>query len=692
MNQDQKQENSPEIANEEVEVKESDDQTQPSVSAEPPDTISEQDAPSDSDSAALVSASETNVSETPEVEIASTPETSEGSGAAEEIDSKRSEANDVSSDSPTEDNMAEMDMEALLSATDNSFETVSEGRIIPGTIVSINADEVLVDIGFKSEGIIPTREFDTDAEGNLRITLGDEIEVYVVRKENLDGQVELSKSQAKIHRAWDNIAQAYNDQSVVTGTVTDRVKGGMSVEVDGLRGFLPASQIELRAVPNLDDYIDQSLEMRVVKFNRRRDNIVLSRRVLLEDELNRKRSALLEQIEKGNPVTGVVKSIAPFGVFIDLDGIDGLLHRSDMSWGKVNHPSEMLALGDEVEALVIDVDRENERISLGLKQKTSDPWASVPEEYPVDTVVKGAIVNIVSYGAFMEIAEGIEGLIHVSEMSWTQRNVAPSKIVNKGDIVEARVLSINTKERRISLSLKQLSANPWELLEAKYPSGTHLTGVVKNLTNFGAFVEIEPGIDGLVHTSDFSWTERNVVPGQILKEDEEVEVVVRDIDAGEQRISLSIKHISPDPWQETTAKYKRGTTVQGQVVNLTDFGAFVKLEEGIEGLIHISELADYRVNNPAEVVSIGDQLDLKVIEITPEKHRIGLSLRRAKAEENRTEKSPTKERTTERRYQAVRRRSRPRPVEEAPPANEPTSFGSLLQKTLGQTGLEQEEE
>merc|ERR1712096_454047 len=311
------------------------DQAQPSVSAEPPDTISEQDAPSDSDSAALASASETNVSEAAEVEIASTPETSEGSVAAEEIDSKRSETDDVSS---AEDNMdmAEMDMEALLSATDHSFETVSEGRIIPGTIVSISGDEVLVDIGFKSEGIIPTREFDTDAEGNLQIALGDEIEVYVVRKENLDGQVELSKSQANIHRAWDSIAKAYNDQS---------------------------------------------LEMRVVKFNRRRDNIVLSRRLLLEEELNRKKSALLEQIEKGSPVTGVVKSIAPFGVFIDLDGIDGLLHRSDMSWGKVNHPSEILAIGDEVEVLVIDVDRESERISLGLKQKTSDPWAAVPEKY-----------------------------------------------------------------------------------------------------------------------------------------------------------------------------------------------------------------------------------------------------------------------------------------------------------------------
>ena len=683
MNQDQKQENSPEITNEEVEENESDDQAQPAVSEELPDTISEQDAPSDNDS-------ETNLNETPEVEITSAPETSEDS--VEAIDSSGSEKDDVSSDNPTEDNMVEMDMETLLSATDSSFETVSEGRIIPGTIVSISADEVLVDIGFKSEGIIPTGEFDTDDEGNPQIALGDEIEVYVVRKENLDGQVELSKSQAKIHRAWDDIAKAYNEQSVVTGTATDRVKGGMSVEVNGLRGFLPASQIELRAVPNLDDYIGQSVEMRVVKFNRRRDNIVLSRRLLLEDELNRKRSVLLERIEKGSPVTGVVKSIAPFGVFIDLDGIDGLLHRSDMSWGKVNHPSEMLAIGDEVEALVIDVDRENERISLGLKQKTSDPWAAVPEKYPVDTVVKGAVVNIVSYGAFMEIAEGIEGLIHVSEMSWTQRNVAPSKIVNKGDVVEARVLSINTEERRISLSLKQLSANPWELLEAKYPSGTHLTGVVKNLTNFGAFVEIEPGIDGLVHTSDFSWTERNVVPSQILKEDEEVEVVVRDIDAGEQRISLSIKHISPDPWQEATGKYKRGTTVQGQVVNLTDFGAFVKLEEGVEGLIHISELADYRVNNPAEVVSIGDQLDLKVIEITPEKHRIGLSLRRAKAEEGRTERTGAKERTTERRYQAVRRRSRPRPVEKAPAADEPTSFGSLLQKTLGQTIQEQEEE
>ena len=683
MNQDQKQENSPEITNEEVEENESDDQAQPAVSEELPDTISEQDAPSDNDS-------EANLNETPEVEITSAPETSEDS--VEAIDSSGSEKDDVSSDNPTEDNMVEMDMETLLSATDSSFETVSEGRIIPGTIVSISADEVLVDIGFKSEGIIPTGEFDTDDEGNPQIALGDEIEVYVVRKENLDGQVELSKSQAKIHRAWDDIAKAYNEQSVVTGTATDRVKGGMSVEVNGLRGFLPASQIELRAVPNLDDYIGQSVEMRVVKFNRRRDNIVLSRRLLLEDELNRKRSVLLERIEKGSPVTGVVKSIAPFGVFIDLDGIDGLLHRSDMSWGKVNHPSEMLAIGDEVEALVIDVDRENERISLGLKQKTSDPWAAVPEKYPVDTVVKGAVVNIVSYGAFMEIAEGIEGLIHVSEMSWTQRNVAPSKIVNKGDVVEARVLSLNTEERRISLSLKQLSANPWELLEAKYPSGTHLTGVVKNLTNFGAFVEIEPGIDGLVHTSDFSWTERNVVPSQILKEDEEVEVVVRDIDAGEQRISLSIKHISPDPWQEATGKYKRGTTVQGQVVNLTDFGAFVKLEEGVEGLIHISELADYRVNNPAEVVSIGDQLDLKVIEITPEKHRIGLSLRRAKAEEGRTERTGAKERTTERRYQAVRRRSRPRPVEETPAADEPTSFGSLLQKTLGQTIREQEEE
>ena len=470
----------------------------------------------------------------------------------------------------------------------------------------------------------------------------------------------------------------------------------MSVEVDGLRGFLPASQIELRAVPDLDDYIGKTLDMRVVKFNRRRDNIVLSRRILLEEAQDVKKTALLERIETGKLIKGIVKSIAPFGVFVDLDGIDGLLHRSDMSWGKVNHPSEMLAIGDEVETLVIDVDQENERISLGLKQKTTDPWLSVPDKYPVDTIVKGDVVNIVSYGAFVEIEDGVEGLIHVSEMSWTQRNVALSKIVGKGDTVEARVLSLDSVGRRISLSLKQLAANPWELLESKYPKGTRLSGVVKNLTKFGAFVEIEPGIDGLVHTSDFSWTERNVVPSQILKKGDEVDVVVLEINSSEQRISLSIKHNVPDPWEEVTARYKRGSTVQGQVVNLTDFGAFVKLEEGVEGLIHISELADYRVNRPNEVVSVGDQLDLKVIEINPDKHRIGLSLRRAKAEEGGTTvREPAKAReSSNRQYEPVRRRSRPAPVVNEKPniSDEPTSFGSLLQQTLGRTMIGSQEE
>merc|ERR1711881_748748 len=399
-------------------------------------------------------------------------------------------------ESVVEDNMAEMDMEALLSATDSSFESVSEGQIVPGIIVSISSDEVLVDIGFKSEGIISTSEFETDDEGKLKIGLGDEIEVYVVRKENLDGQVELSKSQADVQRAWNRIAQAFNENEVVSGTLNERVKGGMSVEVDGLRGFLPASQIELRAVPDLDDYIGKTLDMRVVKFNRRRDNIVLSRRILLEEAQDVKKTALLERIETGKMIKGIVKSIAPFGVFVDLDGIDGLLHRSDMSWGKVNHPSEMLAIGDEVETLVIDVDQENERISLGLKQKTTDPWLSVPDKYPVDTIVKGDVVNIVSYGAFVEIEDGVEGLIHVSEMSWTQRNVALSKIVGKGDTVEARVLSLESVGRRISLSLKQLAANPWELLESKYPKGTRLSGVVKNLTKFGPLWKLSPVLMG----------------------------------------------------------------------------------------------------------------------------------------------------------------------------------------------------
>ena len=673
MNQDQKQENSPEMTGEEAD--------QVSIDGD-------KEGSSVDEKTTVLNEVEELVVDGEEESLAGEESDAGSSGDAEE------EA--TVTESVVEDNMAEMDMEALLSATDSSFESVSEGQIVPGIIVSISSDEVLVDIGFKSEGIISTSEFETDDEGKLKIGLGDEIEVYVVRKENLDGQVELSKSQADVQRAWNRIAQAFNENEVVSGTLNERVKGGMSVEVDGLRGFLPASQIELRAVPDLDDYIGKTLDMRVVKFNRRRDNIVLSRRILLEEAQDVKKTALLERIETGKMIKGIVKSIAPFGVFVDLDGIDGLLHRSDMSWGKVNHPSEMLAIGDEVETLVIDVDQENERISLGLKQKTTDPWLSVPDKYPVDTIVKGDVVNIVSYGAFVEIEDGVEGLIHVSEMSWTQRNVALSKIVGKGDTVEARVLSLDSVGRRISLSLKQLAANPWELLESKYPKGTRLSGVVKNLTKFGAFVEIEPGIDGLVHTSDFSWTERNVVPSQILKKGDEVDVVVLEINSSEQRISLSIKHNVPDPWEEVTARYKRGSTIQGQVVNLTDFGAFVKLEEGVEGLIHISELADYRVNRPNEVVSVGDQLDLKVIEINPDKHRIGLSLRRAKAEEGGTTvREPAKVREpSNRQYEPVRRRSRPAPVVEEKPniSDEPTSFGSLLQQTLGRTMIGSQEE
>jgi len=673
MNQDQKQENSPEMTGEEAD--------QVSIDG------NKEESSADEETTVLNEVEELGV-DGEEESLAGEESDAGSSGDAKE------EA--AVTESVVEDNMAEMDMEALLSATDSSFESVSEGQIVPGIIVSISSDEVLVDIGFKSEGIISTSEFETDDEGKLKIGLGDEIEVYVVRKENLDGQVELSKSQADVQRAWNRIAQAFNENEVVSGTLNERVKGGMSVEVDGLRGFLPASQIELRAVPDLDDYIGKTLDMRVVKFNRRRDNIVLSRRILLEEAQDVKKTALLERIETGKLIKGIVKSIAPFGVFVDLDGIDGLLHRSDMSWGKVNHPSEMLAIGDEVETLVIDVDQENERISLGLKQKTTDPWLSVPDKYPVDTIVKGDVVNIVSYGAFVEIEDGVEGLIHVSEMSWTQRNVALSKIVGKGDTVEARVLSLDSVGRRISLSLKQLAANPWELLESKYPKGTRLSGVVKNLTKFGAFVEIEPGIDGLVHTSDFSWTERNVVPSQILKKGDEVDVVVLEINSSEQRISLSIKHNVPDPWEEVTARYKRGSTVQGQVVNLTDFGAFVKLEEGVEGLIHISELADYRVNRPNEVVSVGDQLDLKVIEINPDKHRIGLSLRRAKAEEGGTTvREPAKVREpSNRQYEPVRRRSRPAPVVDEKPniSDEPTSFGSLLQQTLGRTMIGSQEE
>ena len=586
-----------------------------------------------------------------------------------------------------------MSPESLEEAYDNSIKAFTDGEIVKGVVVDVNRDEVMIDIGFKSEGYIPASEFDAGQDDLPTVQVGDEIDVYIVRREDSEGQIVLSKKIADQTLIWDEIATAYETGAPVMGRITERIKGGLRVSVGSLRGFLPASQVELRPIQNLEQYVGQTLEMKVISLSKRRHNIVLSRRAWLEAELVQKRSEVLNTLEVGQQVTGVVKNITAFGAFVDLGGVDGLLHKTDMAWKRIHHPSDVVSVGEEIEVQVIGINQENEKISLGLKQKTPDPWTDIEEKYPVGSTVRGVVVNIVNYGAFLQLEEGVEGLIHVSEMAWTRRNVAPSRIVNKGDEIEAIVLEISREDKRISLGLKQLKQNPWELLEERSPVGSKITGRIRNLTSFGAFVEIEPGIDGLIHTSDLSWTKRGAAANEELKEGSEIEVVVLQIDAAERRVSLGLKQTQPDPWAEVPEKYKVGSVVRGKVVNLTSFGAFTKLEEGIEGLIHISELADRRIEKPEEVVSVGDELDLKVINLSPKDRRIGLSLKALLAEQERAvateEEQPT--RTRSERPPRSRREREPR---RQMPAHEETvtTLGALLKEEMGKSNAESSEE
>lgn len=525
------------------------------------------------------------------------------------------------------------DSEKLLEAYDETLRDFEEGEIVKGVVVKIDRDEVMVDVGYKSEGYIPLSEFGTMPDGTPKVKVGDPVDVYLLRKEDQDGLVVLSKEIADQKIVWDGIAEAYERGEVVQGKIVRRIKGGLKVEIGNVKAFLPASQVELRPVQNFDRYIGKTLDMRVIKLSKRRRNIVLSRRVILEEELKAKRQATLAALEAGQVCEGIVKNITQFGAFIDLGGVDGLLHKSDMSWGRVNHPSEIVSVGDKVEVMILSVDAEAGKVSLGMKQKTPDPWLSVEEKYPVGATLSGKVVNIVDYGAFVELEPGVEGLIHVSEMSWTRRVPHPSRILRKGDVIQARVLDVDSDKQKISLGIKQLQPNPWELLADKYPVGSRIKGKVRNLTDFGAFVEIEEGIDGLIHVSDLSWAKRVMNPADILKEGDAVEAVVLSIDAEKQRVSLGLKQIEPDPWIQVPEKYAIGSIVRGKVVNITSFGAFAKLEEGVEGLIHISELDERHVDNPEEVVSVGEELDLKVISLDPEERRIGLSLKEAKADQ-----------------------------------------------------------
>ncbi|HEV8323421.1 MAG TPA: 30S ribosomal protein S1 [Myxococcota bacterium] len=500
---------------------------------------------------------------------------------------------------------------------------ISEGDIVKGKIIALGNDFAIVDIGYKSEGQIPIEEF-REPDGALSVKVGDEIDVLVEVREDDSGLCILSKEKADRLKIWDDISKACEQDQVVEGVIVARVKGGLSVDI-GVKAFLPGSQVDLRPIRNLDKLIGQRHQFKVIKFNKKRGNIVLSRRVLLEKERDEQKKRTLDDLQEGSIRTGVIKNITEYGAFVDMGGIDGLLHITDMSWGRVNHPSEVFNVGDEVQVKVLKFDPEKERVSLGLKQITDDPWNHAEEKFPIGARVEGKVVSITDYGAFVELEQGVEGLVHVSEMTWTKRVKHPSKLVNVGDRVEAIVREIDVANKRISLSMKHLMANPWNQLAEKYPLGSTIRGRIRNITDFGVFVGIEEGIDGLVHISDISWTHRVRHPSELFKKGDEVEAVVMSIDPANERFSLSIKALYPDPWDRIPRDYPVGKIVEVKVMKVLDFGAFVELEPGIEGLIHVSELREERVKDPREVVKKSDVVMAEIIAVDPGERKISLS-------------------------------------------------------------------
>lgn len=509
------------------------------------------------------------------------------------------------------------------------------GDVVQGTVVEVQTDYVLVDINYKSEGLIPINEFRM-VEGARSVKPGDVVEVYIDRVENENGMVVLSKDKADMLRAWNDISRAAENEELIEGTIIAKVKGGLSVDI-GVKAFLPGSQIDLRPVRNMDIYIGKKYKFKVIKFNKKRGNIVLSRRALLEEERENLRTQTLDAMKEGSMVIGVVKNITDYGAFIDLGGMDGLLHITDMSWGRVKHPSEILNIGDEIKVQVLKYDTERERVSLGLKQLQADPWEAAKDKYPTGTKLRGKVVSLADYGGFVELSEGIEGLIHVSEMSWTKRVKHPSQIVNVGDEVDVVVLEVDSTNRRISLGMKQLMPNPWIELKENYSPGTIIEGEVKSITDFGIFIGIEEGIDGLVHISDFSWTKRVNHPSEMFTKGQKVRAVVLGVDIENERFSLGIKQLEADPWSRIDDKYKIGTQHDVKVVKLADFGVFVELEADIEGLIHVSELTTDRITKPEEFTKPGDILKSEIISIDKEARKIGLSSKLVKLRESKAD-------------------------------------------------------
>ena len=534
---------------------------------------------------------------------------------------------------PDDESVDPAEYARLLDLYDRSFRNISEGEVIEGTVLKVTSTEVIVDVGYKSEGIIAVSEF-LDEKGELPVQEGDTVEVLLERTEDRDGHIVLSREKAEKMKIWDEVEKAYADRRVVIGHVIERIKGGLAVDI-GVRAFLPGSQIDLRPVRNLDALKGQELRMRVIKVNKKRGNIVLSRKALLEEENAEKKKETLASIAEGKVIKGVVKNITDYGAFIDLGGIDGLLHVTDMSWGRAQHPSELFKVNDEAEVIVLKYDPATERVSLGYKQLNNDPWTSVTDRYPVGQRVSGKVVSLTDYGAFVELEPGVEGLIHVSEMSWNKRVKHPSKLVNVGDSVDSMVLGVDPEARRISLGLKQIETNPWHELAEKYPVGSRIAGTVRNLTEFGAFVEVDEGIDGLIHISDMSWSKRLTHPSEMLKKGDEVEAMVLNVDAESQRLSLGLKQLATDIWDDFFEKNKVGDIVEGKVVRVTNFGAFVELVEGIEGLIHVSEF-DARKGEQKEEIKVDETIKMRIIKLSPEERKIGLSVRALKSNDYET--------------------------------------------------------
>ena len=516
-----------------------------------------------------------------------------------------------------------LDDATFLQLIDQSLQELVEGEVVKGRVLEVSRDEVVVDIGYKSEGVMRAAEF-ADKDGNVSIAPGDEVEVLLERCEDKEGNVVVSREKAEKMKVWGKIEDAYRSDELITGLVVDRVKGGLAVNI-GVRAFLPGSQVDIRPMRNLESMVNQEIHVKVIKLNKRRANVVVSRKVVLEAARAEEKKGTLTKLVAGNILKGVVKNITDYGAFVDLGGIDGLLHITDMSWGRISHPTEILDIGDEIDVAVLNFDPERERVSLGYKQRMPDPWVGVSEKYPAGARIPGKVVSLTNYGAFVELEAGVEGLVHISEMSWRKRIQHPSKLLEVGDEVDVVILDVDEDSRRISLGMKQTETNPWRVIADKYEEGDIITGRVRNLTDFGAFVEVGEGIDGLIHISDMSWTERVEHPSEVLQKGEQVEVAVLSVDAERQRLSLGLKQLGPNVWDNYAEEHQQGEVVEGKVTKLTNFGAFLDLGGGIEGLVHVSEISDQHIKDPADEFKVGDSLKVKILKIDTETKKISLS-------------------------------------------------------------------